>query len=949
MFACLVHLFARHPYRRQVVQRWVSWQRIISLAREADSPTALRCAWSSDGRLLAIARDNGAVHLLPVERGALVPAGFAGSGPCSLSWVHIPRGALSPPAYLSTLALPDPLPATPDERAQSYLSWEADYIQELHRGSGLSLPPGHLSIPRHAYVGGGGEAGREGGGEPGNPLATVAHSIAAMARDIAASVSKKSMAHPELPGSAWHPGVCFQDSVGGGVTGQGVGILVAVGVDSNAEAWITVRAHGTIPLLHLPLSPYTPTPCTSLSVSLSPSLRSLVATVAEGGGSGGGTGTAHLVAVNTAPLAAAWHGGASSPLPVFLRASPILDACMRYTLSCVSLCAQEWAAGIGAWMGACTGMEEEIVKASTAMDEATLRATCASYYPSSPTPIAQAETYLSLTIGSTNGGVAAWLEGRMGEAGLVRLARSVEGTFAAVESLIVPRAIRACELSLLALTDLLQSSLGHMDAWAEIGWQVQQVEDMAVEVTHMMALLQTVRSACAHARAVYIALVSHWRVTLESWVHAARERAEEDEGHRQGKKGGSRLPAGLAPSDATLVRQAVQPASAPTAVPATVQQGAQSSSKAQADPLGLGFDTSANSDPLGLGFNSSSAPVTASPSLPASPTHDPFLPYSITTLLTGGYGARDKEALQRAGAMSASLPASMAQYMHEKHAPVPSGPVKQRDVSSQCLALWSRWCHIASTPCRHMSERVLARMKEQQGVPVAQAIGVAGNASGIYHDSHAPGGPLDAQPEGSPVQGEGEGAHIVVIHMEGQGEDGCERLLLLAVPAADITRPLQACVLHVDVGRCCLASAWHCPAPEQGQPGQEEDGALMLVTAAEGQAHLVKVQHHSLSWSAVPPSSSSASMTATWAAMYCPSAFRLSTVMAACRALPSIEGAVQEGILTVSGPRGCAVVGLGPAEGRRVFVLDLAEDEEEEGGGAEQQAVVEEGTGDDQV
>jgi hypothetical protein len=197
------------------------------------------------------------------------------------------------------------------------------------------------------------------------------------------------------------------------------------------------------------------------------------------------------------------------------------------------------------------------------------------FYPYSLTPLALAELYRALAVGSASPALDEWLEVDVEERGIGQLVAAVEAGCSAVEALAVTVVARSGELLLATLGQLLaEAEAGLRDPCCGGGGVAALLPPPALrraieEATHLLALAAVLRAAAAQARAVWCAVAMWLRSLLLHWSgfrQAAAGAAQEGKEGSGVKKAPHTRPPPPTPSDMALVRGALAPAASPAAV-----------------------------------------------------------------------------------------------------------------------------------------------------------------------------------------------------------------------------------------------------------------------------------------------------------------------------------------------------------------------------------------------
>lgn len=591
------------------VTRWVSWQRVFSVADigggvvgvggggggvaggggSGGAPVrALR--WSSDGAALAVLSGDGSLSLVATAQEAAFAVqqkGDAGARayPGALSWAVLTAPTAVTGGGVDALSEVEAGARSGD--ASSFQSPD-DYAHRVPRTSLTVASVAALAAWQH-------------GPEPlprsDDDAATPSVSFSSVDADAlsavfargaraqtAADVAFSERDDEAVPGGAGAGPLSraalavarASESLSlGGSAGEAVGIAGAcsepralLGAAASASALtaptplaillspggrgLRILAHGTVPLFELACSSRR---AALAAAAIDPALCAAAAIVVEGGGeSAGETGA------DTTLGLCLWgvSGGGVSLVPSTaigaVSALVLGDAAVRSAARAAAFAALEWGCASAA-LTSCFTKLATALSAAAPSRAAALRAAraAARAWPHAPVPAAAAELWRVSNVGATpGGGFSAWLEtGTGGDAGLVRLARIVEAALASVEALIVVRAVPALEILIGPVAGALADAAVRAPALAAaLGQGAGAVASFAERAIRMLEQLTAVRVAAAHARAVYAALFCQLRGLRKSIANAG---AVADGGATSAE------PPVLADSDAALLHAALQP------------------------------------------------------------------------------------------------------------------------------------------------------------------------------------------------------------------------------------------------------------------------------------------------------------------------------------------------------------------------------------------------------
>jgi hypothetical protein len=694
------------------------------------------------------------------------------------------------------------------------------------------------------------------------------------------------------------------------------------------RAGVRALARGALPLLHLPADG-----ATLRGAAATPDLCSLVTLGACASGEGG-------------PLALTrWRcpfGGRGRALALASATLPLGGAALRLLARGVAVMADEWRAVQGVLSALAGGLEERL-RGGWESTEAGARAGAAAraHFPHAPFPLAAAELWSAWAVGASAGGaLTGWLEG-VGEPGLARAARSVEACLAAIEAVVVTRVAPAGELLLAGVAaPLLRGAPAHSALPPPAA-----VAALAEEVTAVLERAQGVRCAAAHARAVYSAFFLHLRLLLAR-VDGGGRRAAAAAGAAAAARGGAPPPAAtshLLPEDALLLQEALRPAAlvaegggAQLSAPRAAAAGAPT------DPLGLSFSFFGE-DSGGGGSGGAPPAPEAPPRRPSAPAHDAFLPYSLALLLTRADTAEDEEGVAAVVGGGARAPAPAAAAT-APYTPRPS-------LAAAAGAALARWRAIVGGV-----EAAASAAAAPEGPPLALP-GGCGGAVLLYFDDRGPsagadgGGVRALFPRGSYVgifpvaEGGGAGGapqqqQLLLLRLAPSGCGAAAALLQLppgdALLGASPYGPLPGAVAAARAA-AVAAGGGFVAAGAVGADGSRGVGLLLHTGGRELRLALLEARRVPLR--ATPPEvvASGGGGLLQWALAHAPRA-PLSDFAARARTLGAFHAAplaaavaaAGDAPLECCGPRGVAVVALG-APIKRMWVVDLEEDEEEEG------------------
>ena len=588
------------------VTRWVSWQRVFSVADigggvidgggvsgDGSGGTSVRALrWSADGAALAVLSGDGSLSLIATAQEAAFAVqrkGDAGARayPGALSWAVL-TAPITGSSGDDERNGNDSIDANARSGGVSSFQSSDDYVHRLPRTSPTGASVAALAAWQH-------------GPEPlprsDDDAATPTVSFSSVDADAltavfargaraqtAADVAFSERDDEALPGGAGTGPLSraalavarASESLSlGGSAGEAVGVAGAcseprplLGVAASASALtaptplpillapggrgLRILAHGTMPLFELSTSSRR---AVFAAAAIDPSLCAAAAFVVEEDDEGGGGAAAAGSSVNLC----VWRGGAGVSLVPStaigaVSALALGDAAVRSAARAVAFAALEWGCA-SASLTSCFNKLATALSAAAPSRAAADRAAraAARAWPHAPVATAAAELWRVSAVGATpGGGFSTWLEtGTGGDVGLVRLARIVEAALASVEALIVVRAVPALEILIGPVAGALADAAVRAPALtAALGQGAGAVASFAERAIRMLEQLTAVRVAAAHARAVYAALFCHLRGLRKSIANAG---AVADGGAMSAE------PPILADSDAALLQSALQP------------------------------------------------------------------------------------------------------------------------------------------------------------------------------------------------------------------------------------------------------------------------------------------------------------------------------------------------------------------------------------------------------
>jgi hypothetical protein len=270
-------------------------------------------------------------------------------------------------------------------------------------------------------------------------------------------------------------------------------------------------------------------------------------------------GAAELCLTHSLRLAPSGASAATSCLSSRLHAVSaqlaLAAAACQHLRRAVRLQAADWSGAVRALVDAFQGLEAQVL-----LQEAPIQMEHAkAFFPASLVPLAHAELYRLLMIGTMSSAVSQWLETSLGENGLLKLQRTVEAALAGQETLAVLHIARAGEMLLLACTNL--ERMGEEDPILRQWLPATELEALQEEAEHALALTQACRTYCTKARATYNALFSWLRTLLKHWESGRSAQEAAESGSR--KQRIFQRYAMPAPTEMVLIKAALFPTDAP--------------------------------------------------------------------------------------------------------------------------------------------------------------------------------------------------------------------------------------------------------------------------------------------------------------------------------------------------------------------------------------------------
>lgn len=891
-----------------VLQRWVAWKKVFTL-QEPDKSRLVAINWSPDGHHAAVQRSDGTLEVLCIDQTAthrVASSSTRAEDLTPLFWavatrrlniddsdeeasgsiyqhvlLRMPQTATSSSEVLRRLHPPEPLPPYPDDGSVGFLAWDTDNAASNLRpdSSGAASASSSIrgmgpSISASAVAYGIVPAPGVGGRVATGPLGQAAAAVARLSESLAAGAT--------TVGSGGIRGACAEPRVIVGLPAWPMSVLACCVHNSGAfkGAGLCLLGYGTYPLLRLPATSLVPqqdlsssaTHATPAALSVACDLSSLLSlSASDDDSTSASSASLHLRLIGTSVL--------SSCAPELQNVGSVLtlgDSCLRHMARSVSYMVSEWNSAHAAIVSAFSKLEDTMKKLSTdptGFDK--MRFAAAAYYPESPVALATSELFRLLMVGASSGALAAWLEAGIDEAGLVRLSRSIESALAALESLVVTRAARSCEMLLLCLCSLLEAvsdddgetvDTGDDCAaerrrshkvYTSLGISRQQLEACIEEVTHFMTLLQALRCAAAFARATYSALLLHLRLLQTAWALASGGGDGDDAAARSRRL--RNLPT-LAVQDAHMLRAALQPAAVPDIERARrrVPSGTSSGSADGDVDLGSGAAASGGFDPLGLGsvFGSPLSPAPAATSSshaepakqqPASlvdqPKHDAFLSCSLRRLIAdpsalaagAAAGAPDHDVskallsiVEQEMSSYTAAPSSMAADVGGSSE---SQAAHEGSLASQVFAIHARWKSLCAAPCTRLSAVAATALEIDIPLPDSTAPSHSALARAVCKASCLAYDDRDIENADGASDGGGAtgGAHVALLsipasmaHQFSDGDLNLSVILVLRISTAreasvsssdPVTTTLHASVVLLSPNSNMISSSFYGPGP----------------------------------------------------------------------------------------------------------------------------------------